>query len=255
MRELAYELAVRHNCNFPASWSQNKTAGPDWFSAYMQRNPVLSLRCPEATSLSRATSFNKQSVEVFFSKLDEVISKHELTGNDIWNMDETGLTTAHTPSRIIAKKGAKQVGALTSIERGTLVTLACTINALGNVIPPMFIFPRSRYSDHFVRDGSTGCIGPGNKSGWMQEEKFPIFLKHFAHYTKVTVNCKVLLLMDSHRFVTAVDFCKQNGIIILCFPPHCSHKLQPLDRSDYGLLKKCYNTACNSWMKLNPGEK
>ena len=47
----------------------------------------------------------------------------------------------------------------------------------------------------------------------------------------------------------------QNGIILLSFPPHCSHKLQPLDRSVYGPLKKCYNTACNSWMKLNPGKK
>ena len=73
-RTCIYELAVRHNCNFLESWSQNKTAGPDWFSAYKQRNPVLSLRCPEATSLSRATSFYEQSVEVFFSKLDEVIS-------------------------------------------------------------------------------------------------------------------------------------------------------------------------------------
>ena len=112
MQELAYELVVRHNCNFPATWSPNKTAGPDWFSAYMQRNPVLSLRCPEATSLSRATSFKKVNVKVFFSKLNEVISKHELTGNDIWNVDEAGLTTAHTISRIIAKKGANKLAPL-----------------------------------------------------------------------------------------------------------------------------------------------
>ena len=189
MRELAYELTVRHNCNFPASWSQNKTAGPDWFSAYMQRNPVLSLRCLEATSLSRATSFNIQNVKVFFSRLDEIISKHELTGNDIWNMDETGLTTAHTPSCTIVKKGASQVGALTSAERGTLVTLACAVNALG--IPPMFIFPRSRYSDHFVRDGPTCCVGAGKKSGWKQQEEFLIFLKHFAQCALYQSHCQL----------------------------------------------------------------
>ena len=136
------------------------------------------------------------------------------------------------------------------------MTLACAVNALGNTIPHMFVFSRSRYHDHFVRDGPTGCIGAGNKSGCMQQEQFLIFLKHFTHNTEVTVNCKVLLLIDnhnSHRSVAAVDFCKQNGIILLSFPPHCSHKLQPLDRSVYGPLKKCYNTACYSWIKLNPG--
>ena len=58
-----------------------------------------------------------------------------------------------------------------------------------------------------------------------------------------------------YRSVAAVDFCKQNGIILLSFPSHCSHKLQSLERSVYGPLKKCYNTACNSWMKLSPGKK
>ena len=126
------------------------------------------------------SKFQSFYVEILSSKLDEIISKHELTGSDVWNMDETGLTTAHTPSRIIAKKRAKQVGALTSAERGTL---ACAVNALGNAISPMFMFPRSRYSNHFVRDRRTGCIGAENKSGWIQLEDFFLFPKHFSHYS------------------------------------------------------------------------
>jgi len=47
---------------------------------------------------------------------------------------------------------------------------------------------------------------------------------------------------------------KRNGIALLTFPPHCSRKLQPLDRSVYGTLKKFYNTACDSWMLENPGK-
>lgn len=40
---------------------------------------------------------------------------------------------------------------------------------------------------------------------------------------------------------------------MLSFPPHCSHKLQPVDRSVNGPLKKAVNSACDAWMRSNPG--
>ena len=46
-------------------------------------------------------------------------------------MDETAVTTVQRPKKVIAKKGLKQLGAITSTEKGTLITLACTINAIG----------------------------------------------------------------------------------------------------------------------------
>jgi len=59
---------------------------------------------------------------------------------------------------------------------------------------------------------------------------------------------------DSHISVESLNLAKENGITLLTFPPHCSHKLQPLDRSVYGPLKRHYNTACDSWMMRNPGQ-
>jgi hypothetical protein len=49
----------------------------------------------------------------------------------------TGFTTVQRPNRvIIARKGTKQVVAMTSQERGQLVTVCCTINAVGNTVRP-----------------------------------------------------------------------------------------------------------------------
>ncbi len=76
--------------------------------------------------------------------------KHNFNANDIWNVVETGITTVQTPDRVIAKRGTKQVGAMTSAERGSLVSIACAVNAIGNTVPPMFVSPRMRYADHFV---------------------------------------------------------------------------------------------------------
>ena len=50
-----------------------------------------------------------------------------------------------------------------------------------------------------------------------------------------------------------MEFCEKNGIVLLTFPSHCSHKLQPLDVSVYGPLKTYYNAECGNWMK--PGRK
>ncbi|KAK1885056.1 DNA-directed RNA polymerase II subunit RPB1 [Dissostichus eleginoides] len=68
-------------------------------------------------------------------------------------MDETGVTTVQNPGEIVARKGTKQVGSVTSAERGTLITLACAVNALGNSIPPMMIFPRKKFQPFFSSNG------------------------------------------------------------------------------------------------------
>lgn len=49
------------------------------------------------------------------------------------------------PDRVITLKGTRQVGAMTSGERGTLVTVGVAVNAIGNSVPPIFIFPRKNF--------------------------------------------------------------------------------------------------------------
>lgn len=51
-----------------------------------------------------------------------------------------------------------------------------------------------------------------------------------------------------------IDFCREVGIVLLSFPSHCSHKLQPLDRCVYGPFKKYINQSMTSWMTNNPGK-
>ncbi|GBP41997.1 hypothetical protein EVAR_33801_1 [Eumeta japonica] len=93
-----------------------------------------------------------------------VMDRNHFEPQDIYNVDETGVSTIQKPDRVVTRCGTRQVGALTSAERGTLVTLAFAANALGNVIPPMFVFPRIRCQEHFIRDGPLGSVGAGNQS-------------------------------------------------------------------------------------------
>ena len=55
-------------------------------------------------------------------------------------MDETGMTLAHKPSKVLAKKGAKSIHGKTSTSREMITVIACG-NAAGEYLPPHFVFP------------------------------------------------------------------------------------------------------------------
>ncbi|KAF2880132.1 hypothetical protein ILUMI_26043 [Ignelater luminosus] len=256
-RKLAYQFAIKSNKAMPDSWRTKLLAGEYWLGSFLKRHPSLSIRTPQATSLSRATSFNKYNVSMFFANLTTVYQRLNLSPGDIWNVDETGITTVQVPNRIIARRGIKSLGKMTSAERGTLVTVAVAVSALGNIVPPFFVFPRVHYKSHFVRGDPIGCEGDANPSGWMKEENFIKYAKHFVQHVKPSKEKPVLLLLDnhdSHLSIEALDYFKANGVTVLSFPLHCSHKLQPLDRSAYGPLKKYFNRACDNWLASNPGK-
>ena len=257
VRKMAYELAKKNNLPYPSNWEDKKKAGEEWLVGFMSRNKKLSLRKPQPTSLARASAFNKSNVEAFFDNLMTAYSRFSYSPCDIWNMDETGVTTVQTPNKIVSRKGAKQVSSIVSAERGTLVTVACAASAWGNTIPPFFIFPRVHFKDFLLDQAPPGSAGSANKSGWMQEDTFLLYMKHFVRHARCTQERPSLLLLDnhaSHLSIEGLDYAKENGVTMVTFPPHCTHRLQPLDRSVYGPLKKYVNTACDDWVFQNPGK-
>ena len=48
------------------------------------------------------------------------------------------------------------------------------------------------------------------------------------------------------------EFCRNNGIILHCFPAHASHLMQPLDVSVYGPLKTYWNEALKNFKNQFP---
>ena len=66
VKSLAYEYAAKLGLKIPNSWVAAKKTGTDWLSGFMKRHPNLTLRTSESRSLSRATSFNRHNVRMFF---------------------------------------------------------------------------------------------------------------------------------------------------------------------------------------------
>ena len=105
-KQLAYQYAIKNDIKIPENWKKSKTAGTEWFYLFLNRTK-LSIRTPEATSLSRTTSFNRTNVDTFFKNLDSVQKRYNFSADCIYNIDETGLTTVHKPVKVIAGKGVK----------------------------------------------------------------------------------------------------------------------------------------------------
>ncbi len=63
----------------------------------MRHHRDLSNRTPEATSMARAEGLNRITVKQFFDNLRIVLSRHDYKSEDIYNLDETGITTVQKP--------------------------------------------------------------------------------------------------------------------------------------------------------------
>ena len=88
--------------------------------------------------------------------------KLEFGPAQIYNLDESGISTVQASGKVIASIGIKQDGHITSAERYVLVTMCACINAIG--IPPIFIFPRVHFQEHVLNGAPRGSVGAGMNS-------------------------------------------------------------------------------------------
>ncbi|XP_031619250.1 uncharacterized protein LOC116338260 [Contarinia nasturtii] len=261
IKKLAFEFAAKIGVGFPPKWNEKQMAGRRWFDGFMKRHPNMSIRKPQQVSLNRMRGFTRENVDLFYSNLDRVTNSsgggHEYGAQAIWNMDETGFSTVpNRIGKIVARKGARYVGMMSSQERGTLITMVACVSASGTYCPPFWIFPRKNMRAIFLERAPEGSFGVANGSGWIHQGEFVQFMQHFIKFSCASLERPQLLILDnhcSHLSVEAIDLAKNNGITMVSIPPHCSHKLQPLDVSVFGPFKAYYSNACGIWTKNNSG--
>ena len=173
------------------------------------------------------------------------MNKHSYAADRIFNVDESGLTVVHKPRKVLPNRRQKQVGRITSGEKGETMTVICAFSPSGMYVPPMLIYKRKRMTELLMKDSPPGSIGACSANGWIDSSLFVKWLNHFVEVVKPTQEKKVLLIMDghsSHKSLEAFDFARQHGVVRISLPPHTTHRMQPLDRTFYGPLKAHYNT-------------
>lgn len=249
---LAFQLAIRNQ--IPHPFGKDDKAGKDWFSAFMKRNPKLSIRKPMGTSFARARGFRKEEVDKFFDLLDNVFKKVNYPANRVYNVDETGLSVVQSKiPHVVGLRGKKQIGSLTSAEKGSLVTIVTCMSAGGDFVPPLVIFPRKNMNEQLLKGAPPGTIASCHPSGWVQTNIFTKWFEHFIATTKPSAESPVLLVLDGHathkRNIDVINLARSNHVTIICIPPHSSHKMQPLDKTFMGPLKSFYSEEVRTFLR------
>lgn len=168
--------------------------------------------------VSTTKPFKKDDVNQFFDDLQSMLENPGFTPENIWNVDEM------------------EVGNIGNNEK---VTMVMAVNAQGDSVPPFFVLPVN------------------GSSGSMTDDDFILFLQHFKGLVKPSCKQQQLLLLDnhsSHISIKCLNFCKENGIVLLSFPPYGAYKLQPLERAVFEPFKKSINSNISKWMRSYPGK-
>ena len=261
VRVMVYEFCKKNS--IPNKFSEkDQKAGKKWMRGFLKRHSNLSLRKPEPTSIQRAIGFNRSKVDRFYEVLQSTLfnadGSRKIPPNNLYNVDESGFTICQAPRKIIAKKGKRTVGMLTSAEKGKTITVISCISATGVFVPPAFIFPRVRMKLALTDKLPEGNLALASKSGWVNEELFSQWFDHFLNVVQPQARPQPsLLIFDGHtshvRNANVIVKARENNVSLLMLPSHCTHRLQPLDIAVFKSLSSHYDERARVWLKNHPG--
>ena len=125
---------------------------------------------------ARASGFKKSQIDAFFNLLTKTVEENNISADHIYNMDESGISVVQKMTKILVKKGKRQIGFIISTERGQTVTIICSNNAAESFVPPGFIFPRVR-----MKPDLTDGAPPGSMFACQVSVPFMVNSTQFLH--------------------------------------------------------------------------
>lgn len=230
-----------------------------WYRGFMDRWPELKLVKPRSLVQYRAQATSEETVSAYFTDLklallkDSLMDKPEL----IYNVDEKGIQTEHSPPYIVCSENSTP--AITSSRTAITTILGCC-NAIGTQIPPYFVFKGKRMRSELLEGASPGTQGTVTESGWSNSTVFLEYLEnHFLKYVqRPSPDQPILLIFDGHKShvsLPVIDWAKIHNVSLFCLPAHTSHVLQPLDVGCFGPMQHIYNSKCHKFLRENPASK
>ena len=227
-----------------------------WFYAFLKRWPDLKMVKPQKLSIARAKCASQETIDNYFKELGTVLKENDLMDAPQRNFDETGISTEHAPPKIVCAKSTDPQS-ITS-PKSSSATIIAGANAIGNHIPPFYVFPGKRWIDGLLDGAAAGSDGTMSDSGWSNGTIFETYvMDHLAKHADIKEDSQPTLIMydghKSHLRLTLTEWARQRHVVLFVLPPHTSHLTQPLDVSVFGPLKNHYYRECQTYLHQNPG--
>ena len=253
--------------NIAESLSQ-KTLGPNWVARFYQRHRTrLASIYLRTIDHKRKMADNSQHFQHFFDLLREKIEKFRIQPRHIYNMDEKGFIQgiSRTTKRVVAIESLrrKRIAGASQDGNREFITLIAGICADGSSIPPALIYQGSSFDlqDTWLDDfnhSQDRAYFASSKHGWSDDTLGLEWLKLFDRETrkKITPRDYRLIILDGHNShvnMPFIEYAHANRILLAVFPPHSTHRLQPLDVGLFSPLANYYSQAINRLLHESQG--
>uniref|UniRef100_A0A1B6M632 HTH CENPB-type domain-containing protein n=1 Tax=Graphocephala atropunctata TaxID=36148 RepID=A0A1B6M632_9HEMI len=217
-------------------------ASEGWLEKWKKRYGVRKL---EITG--EKLSANPEDVKKFKSFLHELLEKKQITGDQLFNCDESGLNFKMLPSSTLASKHEDSApGYKKKKERVTI--LACS-NVTGTLKLPLCVIGKSQKPRAFknFKDASSLPVWyRAQRSAWMNSlifkewffKQFVPAVEKFCHANKLPR--KAILLLDNAPTHPSADELKSDEIKCVFLPPNVTSLCQPMDQGVLESLKRTY---------------
>lgn len=217
------------------------TASVGWLDRWKKRYGIRQLSvCGEKLSS------NFEEMEGFKKRFQEFIETESLTGDQIFNCDESGLNYKMLPSKsLAARTEAAAPGYKRSKERLTI--LACS-NATANLKMDLAMIGKSKNPRAFktVSKNALPVKYYNQKSAWMSSEIFKDwFFKEFIPSTEKFLKennlaRKAVLLLDNAPTHPDAEELQDGDIKAMFLPPNVTAICQPMDQGVLETIKRNY---------------
>jgi hypothetical protein len=118
----------------------SKTLGNHWVDRFIRRHPEISSCIGVPLESTRAVNSTHEIVAAHFQRVQSQIRKFNILTEDIWNMDETGLTMGLCANGyVVSGKGKRRVY-VKAPQNCEWVSIIEAISATGRSIRPLVIF-------------------------------------------------------------------------------------------------------------------
>ncbi|CAH0721510.1 unnamed protein product, partial [Brenthis ino] len=234
----------------------NGRPGKKWLQSFFRRNPLLSLRTPEAISKGRAI-ITEESIRKWFDNLKKYLISIEALDlledpQRIFNGDETSFIICPKTGKVIAPRGYKNVYQIVKGKEKEAITVLAFFSANGDILPPCVVFPYIRPPKDVVNSMPDSWFLGKSDTGWMKADVFFDYVSKCLNKWIQENNIKkpVLVFVDGHKSHMTMglsQYCYDNNIILYALPPNTTHLMQPADVSVFKPLKSEWTSTIHEW--------
>ena len=145
------------------------------------------------------------------------------------------------------------------------ITLLASICMDGTYLPPAIVYRAAsgNLQDTWVDDFDPKehiCFFASSASGWTNDELgyswlTTVFDRETRAKSRFTRDYRLLFVdgHGSHINMNFLDWCEKNRVLVALYPPHSTHRLQPLDVSLFSPLANFYSQNLDSWIFQSQG--